>query len=79
MLIVPLITRVVGYEECTVPGYERYPTIQVEGEMGGGDWEVVHDARRIYGTVGVIADGSVRWSMVSHINSTYQQTIMHHE
>lgn len=62
--MVPLTVHIVGYTPCTVPGYEQYPNLQVEGQMGGGDWKWHEDTRRIYGTVGVIADGSIRWSLV---------------
>ncbi|KAI0942299.1 hypothetical protein AcW1_002963 [Taiwanofungus camphoratus] len=70
MIIVPLRLRAVGYEPCTVPGYSDRPTIKVEGEMGGAGWTGVpdgvgEDIRRLHGTVGMIADGSVRWSIYS--------------
>lgn len=73
MVVVPLMVRIAGYEPSTVPGYECYPTIVVEGEMGGGSWEFDHGHRRIYGTVGIIADGSVRWSLVNCIPFTSYQ------
>ncbi|KZT03047.1 uncharacterized protein LAESUDRAFT_751817 [Laetiporus sulphureus 93-53] len=67
-LIVPVRLRVVGYGPPAVPEYPDRPTILIEGETGGADWEG-HDGdddddiRRIHGTVSMIADGNVRWAM----------------
>lgn len=66
MLIVPCRLRIVGYSPSVVPGYEDRPTIHVEGDMGGPGWsDIWEDTRKLHGTVGIIADGSVRWSLVS--------------
>ncbi|KAI0348197.1 hypothetical protein BDW22DRAFT_1350363 [Trametopsis cervina] len=65
VLIVPLTMKIVGYSPAAIPGYEHMPTIHIEGEMGGPLWEIEHDQRRIHGTVGVIGDGSIRWSIYS--------------
>jgi hypothetical protein len=44
----------------------RLPIIHVEGEMAGLDQETVRYAK---GTVSMIGDGAVRWSLVSLISS----------
>lgn len=64
-LIVPVTMKIVGYSPSVVPGYEHLPTIHVEGESGGALWDLEQDTRRNHGTVSVVADGSVRWTMVS--------------
>ncbi|KAF7793559.1 hypothetical protein EIP86_004673 [Pleurotus ostreatoroseus] len=61
-IVVPLTIRIVGYSPATAPGYENYPTIHIEGHMGGAGWTEGTDTRRSYGTVGIIGDGSVRWA-----------------
>jgi len=43
-------------------GRSRLPTIHVEGEMAGIDQEIT---RYIKGTVSMIGDGTVRWSLIS--------------
>lgn len=64
-LIVPLTIRIVGYSPCPIAGFEHRPTIHIEGEMGGSGWLDNADARSINGTVGMIGDGTIRWSIVS--------------
>lgn len=63
--MVPLTLRIVKYTPCLVPGYADRPTIHVQGWMGGEMWEGGMDQRKIEGTVSVIADGSIRWKMLS--------------
>ena len=65
MLIVPCRLRIVGYSPSPLPQYADCPTIHLEGDMGGADWDAWDDTRRLHGTVGMIADGSVRWCLVS--------------
>ena len=43
----------------------RLPTIHVEGEMAGIDQEVI---RYLKGTVSMIGDGAVRWSLVCSLS-----------
>ncbi|KAI9062526.1 hypothetical protein FKP32DRAFT_800490 [Trametes sanguinea] len=73
-IIVPLSLRITGYSACPIPEYADRPTIHVEGEMGGAEWlEEAADAglvpdpdvRRVHGTVSMLADGNVRWSITS--------------
>lgn len=70
-LIVPLRLRIVKYTPSLVLEYPDRPTIHLEGEMGGAVWSAQDgenaDIRKVHGTVEVIADGSVRWSLVSEI------------
>ncbi len=54
--------RIKSYSPCTIPGYEHLPTIHVVGEtlrelMPGRP-------RKMHGTVSIIADGSVRLTLV---------------
>lgn len=65
MLIVPCRLRIVGYSPSPLPQYANRPTIHLEGDMGGAEWDAWDDTRRLHGTVGMIADGSVRWCLVS--------------
>ena len=66
----PIHLRIVGYDYSGLVS-PRFPTIVVEGEMGGEDWDETSDApdseldiRQIFGTVSMLHDGSVRWSLV---------------
>ncbi|KAI0641699.1 hypothetical protein C8Q79DRAFT_919143 [Trametes meyenii] len=59
--VISMNLRAESYSPCTVPGYEHLPTIHVEGRTSGAS--ATGQPRRIHGTVGVIADGSVRWSL----------------
>ncbi len=78
-VIVPISLRITSYSPSSIPAYSDRPTIHVEGEMGGAGWEgnvslADEDIRRVYGTVSMLADGSVRWSIVSyHIASQAPQ------
>lgn len=68
-VIVPVSLRITGYSPSPIPAYADRPTINVEGEMGGVGWDgnidiADEDIRRVHGTVSVLADGSVRWSIV---------------
>jgi hypothetical protein len=40
------------------------PTVHLEGEIDGADWESDKDTRAMWGTVSTCADGSIRWCMV---------------
>ena len=69
--IVPLSLRITGYSPSPLPQYADRPTIHVEGEMGGAGWQgdgapgdLEEDVRRVHGTVGMLKDGRVRWSIV---------------
>ncbi|KAI9056274.1 hypothetical protein FKP32DRAFT_1586153 [Trametes sanguinea] len=72
-LIVPLSLRITGYSPSPLGEYADRPTIHVEGEIGGRDWLEAaalagfedQDVRRVHGTVSMLADGSVRWSLTS--------------
>ncbi|KAH9896104.1 hypothetical protein C8Q73DRAFT_466138 [Cubamyces lactineus] len=64
-IIVPLSLRITGYSPSPIARYADRPTIHVEGEMGGGNWEDdEEDVRRVHGTVSMLEDGHVRWSIV---------------
>jgi hypothetical protein len=59
--------HITGYSQSPVPpGNTTHPlpTIHVEGESIGSD-RSPHDVRRVKGTVGMIGDGAIRWSLVS--------------
>lgn len=69
-IIVPLSLRITGYSPSPIPAYADRPTIHVEGEMGGAGWDgnvdlADEDVRRVHGSVSMLADGSVRWCIVS--------------
>jgi hypothetical protein len=51
-------------------GERRLPIIHVEGEMTGLDHEVT---RYLQGTISMIRDGVVRWSLVSLSSSCYRE------
>ncbi|KAH9850419.1 hypothetical protein C2E23DRAFT_735138 [Lenzites betulinus] len=55
--------RIKRYSPSQVPAYAHLPTIHVVGESDGAS--SLGHPRRIHGTVGVIADGSVRWNLAS--------------
>ncbi|KAI0086832.1 hypothetical protein BDY19DRAFT_1092838, partial [Irpex rosettiformis] len=59
--IVRTLIRVVSYSPCSIPKYRHRPDIHVVADVtsqhGGGPM------RKMKGTVGMIADGSIRWSM----------------
>lgn len=63
--------RVVGYGAPAVAAYPDRPTIIVEGEMGGQDFEghpddTPDDIRRVHGTVSMLSTGHVRWRLVGN-------------
>ena len=60
--IVPMRLRVASYSPCPIPGYAHRPTIHVVGETAGpaGSGSI----RKMKGTVGMIADGNIRWNLV---------------
>lgn len=69
-IVVPVRLRVVGYDAPSVAAYPDRPTILVEGEMGGQEFEgqedgTVDDIRRLHGTVSMLPSGQVRWSLTS--------------
>ncbi|KAI9065682.1 hypothetical protein FKP32DRAFT_1567364 [Trametes sanguinea] len=59
--IIAMRLRIKSYSRSDVPGYEHLPTIHVVGETTGAS--ISGQPRRIHGTVGMIADGSVRWNL----------------
>ncbi len=55
--------RIKSYSKAEVPEYAHLPTIHFVGETTGA---TIHgQPRSLHGTVSVIADGSVRWVLVS--------------
>lgn len=63
---------ITSYSAPTLAAYPDRPTIHVKGEMGGAGWvgsiDANHnDVRQIRGTVSMLPDGSVRWSLVSRL------------
>ena len=70
-IIVPMSLRITGYGSPAVAAYPDRPTILIAGEMGGAGWVGnvsgnEEDVRRVHGSVSMLPDGSVRWSMVSY-------------
>lgn len=61
--IVPMRLRVASYSPSPIPIFGDRPTIHVVGETSGSSPS--GQVRRVRGTVSVIADGSVRWTLVS--------------
>lgn len=61
--LVGMTLRIAHYSPSLVPGYEHLPTIHVAGQSDGAS--IMGQPRHIHGTVGVVADGSVRWTLVS--------------
>jgi hypothetical protein len=64
--VVPMRVRIVSYS----PGPKAWPhrpTIHVEGEQGGplGSSEIRH----VHGTVGMTADGEIRYNLVGRLRS----------
>ena len=58
---------ITGYSQSPIPpGSTTHPlsTIHVEGESIGSD-RSQYDVRRVKGTVGMIGDGAICWSLVS--------------
>ncbi|OJA11487.1 hypothetical protein AZE42_11949, partial [Rhizopogon vesiculosus] len=63
--MIPMTIRITGYSQCPIPPgstIRPLPTIHVEGESIGSDHSQ-HDVRKIKGTVGMISDGAIRWSL----------------
>ncbi|CCM00206.1 uncharacterized protein FIBRA_02234 [Fibroporia radiculosa] len=60
--IVPMRLRVVSFSPSLVPAYPNRPTLHVEGETAGGTPQ--GPVRKLQGTVGVVADGSIRWTLL---------------
>ena len=55
--------RIKSYSKSEIPEHAHLPTIHFVGETTGA---TIHgQPRSIHGTVSVIADGSVRWVLVS--------------
>ncbi|CDO69778.1 hypothetical protein BN946_scf184766.g23 [Trametes cinnabarina] len=58
---------------CPIKRYAERPAIHLEGEIGGAGWveEAAavgfddQDVRRVHGTVSMLSDGSIRWSLTS--------------
>ncbi|KAI0357274.1 hypothetical protein OH77DRAFT_1399499 [Trametes cingulata] len=71
-IIVPLSLRITGYSPSPLPQHAARPTIHVSGSMGGAGWQgsgnvppADEDVRRVHGSVSMLADGCVRWSLTS--------------
>ncbi|CAL1717319.1 unnamed protein product [Somion occarium] len=75
-LIVPLRLRIVSYKD-EPDGSPLFPTIQCEGEMGGQGWDTSDeeqaDVHHVEGSVSMLADGSVRWSLTSYMDYTNEE------
>ncbi|EKM61560.1 uncharacterized protein PHACADRAFT_204731 [Phanerochaete carnosa HHB-10118-sp] len=83
-ITVPLALHITGFSPSTIPEYKdfptihfdsrRYPTIHMEGTMGGAEWAynggAQEDVRHIKGSVRVCSDGSVWWSMLSSVQGS---------
>ena len=66
----PTSLRITGYSAPALAAFPDRPTIHVEGEMGGAGWVGSidvndDDVRHVHGSVSMLPDGSVRWSLVS--------------
>ena len=61
--IIPMRLRIVGYTPSEVASFPDRPTIHVEGETAGPAGSST--TRKVHGSVMMIADGSVRWMLVS--------------
>jgi len=61
--IVPMNLRVHHYTAAEVPEYSDRPTIHVAGDTAGPAGS--SSVRRMRGTIGMIADGSIRWRLYS--------------
>ena len=61
--IVPMRLRVVGFTPSEIPEFPDRPTIHVEGETAGPAGS--SSVRKVHGQVGMIADGNIRWTLVS--------------
>ena len=60
--IIGMRLRIKSYSPSRIPKYAHLPTIHIEGETTSA----LPDApRKMEGTVCVIGDGSVRWTLVS--------------
>ncbi|KAI0925420.1 hypothetical protein AcV7_005672 [Taiwanofungus camphoratus] len=64
--IVPMRLRVASYSPSPIPIFGDRPTIHVVGETSGSSPS--GQVRRVRGTVSVIADGSVRWTLYSSVD-----------
>ncbi|EGN97278.1 hypothetical protein SERLA73DRAFT_183958 [Serpula lacrymans var. lacrymans S7.3] len=77
--IIPMTVKVVGYSKpppapsSSSPGgnERRLPIIHVEGESRGSDLSL-ETSRFMKGTVSMIGDGTIRWSLVSTIAGTIE-------
>ncbi|KAK7696445.1 hypothetical protein QCA50_001102 [Cerrena zonata] len=61
--IVPMRLRVSHYTPAKIPQFPHRPTIHLEGETAGPAG--TSGIRRIRGTVQMISDGSIRWTLYS--------------
>ncbi|KAI0689154.1 hypothetical protein C8T65DRAFT_746314 [Cerioporus squamosus] len=76
-IIVPLSLKITGYSAPSLAAYPDRPTIHVKGEMGGAGWVGSveaddDDIRHCHGTVSMLPDGSVRWSLTSTAPNSVQ-------
>ncbi|KDQ58233.1 hypothetical protein JAAARDRAFT_57963 [Jaapia argillacea MUCL 33604] len=59
MRIIPMTLRITSYGPAH-PEWPGRPTIHVEGQAEGPE----HTARKVWGTVGMIGDGNIRWNLI---------------
>ncbi|RDX40069.1 hypothetical protein OH76DRAFT_1413201 [Lentinus brumalis] len=76
-IIVPLSLQITGYSAPSIAAYPDRPTIHVKGEMGGAGWVGSveandDDVRHCHGTVSMLPDGNVRWSITSTAPNSMQ-------
>ncbi|KAF7792001.1 hypothetical protein EIP86_003028 [Pleurotus ostreatoroseus] len=57
--------RIDSFSPCPIPEYAHRPNINVIGETAGPAGSA--SVRKIRGTIGMIADGNIRWSLYSCI------------
>ncbi|KAI0776991.1 hypothetical protein BD413DRAFT_468416 [Trametes elegans] len=59
--IVTMTLRITSYERSALPQYAHLPTIHFVGQTTGGSTS--GQPRSVKGSVGIVADGSVRWTV----------------
>ncbi|KAH9946734.1 hypothetical protein B0H21DRAFT_387623 [Amylocystis lapponica] len=64
--IVPMRLRAAWYSQSPVPAFAERPTIHVEGETSGS--AAGGNTRTLRGTVNVVSDGSVRWTLYTAVD-----------
>ncbi|KAH7917433.1 hypothetical protein BV22DRAFT_937050 [Leucogyrophana mollusca] len=67
--IIPLAVRITGYSKAPIPpssSTRPLPTIHLEGESIGSDRDP-NDGRKMKGSISMISDGAIRWTMLSYV------------